>query len=94
MKGMRVALGALLWVFCSQVFAVEIERVCLSPAADMERAELYVLRTDYKPRACLVFCPGINGCGRSYVERRGLQDFARAHGLGLVGLSFASPGRF
>lgn len=70
--------------------AMQVERVVLSPAENMQRADLYVLKTDWTPTAILILCPGVNGSGEGMVRQPEWQEFARFHQFGLIGLSFAS----
>lgn len=64
----------------------------MEAAAGMTRAELHFFRTVPRPQAVLVLCPGANGSGEKLIGSPLWQDFARENNLGLVGLSFASPG--
>jgi len=59
----------------------------------MERADVYVWQTDFKPKAVLILCPGVNGNGGNWVRERAWQDYAKKEQFGLAGLSFASPMR-
>lgn len=68
----------------------ECQRLSLAPVPGMTRVEISFLRVRYKPVACLVMCPGINGDGQSYFDSSALRAFAEGHRLALAGVSFAS----
>lgn len=72
----------------------EIQKLALTPPADMTRADLYVYRSAENPIGVVVLCPGLNGNGESFLRRDEWRQFARSHNLGLVALSFASPNEF
>ncbi len=57
----------------------------------MIRADLYFAHTAANPRAVLLLCPGFNGNGEGLVRQPAWQEFARANGLALCAISFASP---
>ncbi|MDD2710435.1 MAG: hypothetical protein PHV34_20845, partial [Verrucomicrobiae bacterium] len=61
---------------------------------DMDRAEVYAVRTVESPENVLVLCPGCNGSGERLVCSSVWQKFARENRLGLMGISFASPSKF
>jgi len=87
------AIGCLLFslaLFLIDVFCIKTAMISLPPAEGMTRADLYYLKPSGKPRAVLVYCPGINGVGDYFVESKEWQAFARENNLGLAGLSFAS----
>lgn len=71
--------------------AYDIQTLVLVPEKNMNRAELHYLQTPPTPKAVLVLCPGVNGSGDRLISSSVWQEFAKAHHLGLVGLSFASP---
>ena len=71
--------------------AANVRRLSLPAPAGMTRAEVYACNTVTNPRAVLVLCPGCNGNGEDLARQMDWQDFARANGLVLCALSFASP---
>ena len=87
---MNLWLAGLYALFLPTLQAMEIEKITLPPAEDMQRADLYALKTTWAPQAVLVLCPGVNGSGEGFLEQAEWQNFAQQHQLGLVGLSFAS----
>lgn len=87
---MKAAAVALL---CSAALAAgEIKTLRLEPAEGMVRAELHYESFLTNPKAVLILCPGANGSGEGFLRSEVWRQFARENGLGLVGLSFASPG--
>jgi hypothetical protein len=76
------------------VDAEDIQKFSFPPPEDMNRADVYALKTSWTPRAVLVLCPGANGNGEGMIRQKEWQEFAREQHLGLVGLSFASDGEF
>lgn len=65
-------------------------KVSLAPDQEIQRADLYVLKTNSKHRAALILCPSLNENGKSMVKDPSWQQFAKENQLALVGLSFAS----
>ncbi|MDB4793723.1 hypothetical protein OAG63_01685 [Methylacidiphilales bacterium] len=80
----------LILLICSNVHAVEIKLVSLPETAGLTRTDIYYIKPDYEPVACLVMCPGINGNGQYYLTNSALQAFASHYKVALIGLSFAS----
>jgi pimeloyl-ACP methyl ester carboxylesterase len=73
------------------LLADEVATLHLTPAPNMERADLYYTTPVGSPRAVLILAPGCNGSGETFLRSPPWQEFARRNKLGLVGLSFASP---
>jgi len=71
-------------------YCIEIERLSLPSIPDLTRTDIYYIKPDYKPIACLVMCPGIDGNGEHYLRRPDLLAFAKQYKVALVALSFAS----
>lgn len=71
-------------------YSVEIKKLSLPSIPDLTRTDIYYIQPQYEPVACLIMCPGVNGSGEYYLNRRDLQEFADHYRLVLVGLSFAS----
>jgi len=98
MRKMNITVAAIAWItglFAPIVLdAQEIQKVSLPLPPDMVRADLYALKTTYRPKAVLVLCPGANGNGEFFLQQEEWREFAKLHRLGLVGLSFASDGKF
>lgn len=88
MKALALLLSAC--CFLPDLTAREVEKVALTPAAHMTRAELWFAPAVRNPQAILVLCPGMNGSGESLARDPEWQAFAKRNNLGLVGLSFAS----
>lgn len=78
------ALGAC----CSQ--GSEVKHVKLNPTSEMRRAELFVWLPEKPAKSVIVFCPGHNGVGKSFVGSLQWQAFAKKRDMALCGLSFAS----
>ena len=57
----------------------------------ISKTELYHEDTLQQKNGVLILCPGMNGDGRILANEQSWLDFAKTHGLGLVGLSFSSP---
>jgi hypothetical protein len=70
-----------------------IEKLSLPLIADLQRADLYVLKLTPHPTAILILIPGFNGSGEDWIKNPIWQDFARDHNLDLAGVSFASDGK-
>ena len=68
----------------------QIEKLSLPLIPDLQRADIYSLKTTDDPIGVLVLCPGCNGNGKEWINNQVWQSFARDHKLDLVGLSFAS----
>jgi len=79
-----------LCLICVHASAVEIKLISLPETLGLTRTDIYYIKPDYQPIACLVMCPGINGNGQGYLSNPALQAFARHYKVALVGLSFAS----
>jgi pimeloyl-ACP methyl ester carboxylesterase len=65
--------------------------VALSTSPHITKAELHHEFTLPSANGVLVLLPGMNGDGRILASEKSWQDFAKTQGLGLVGVSFASP---
>lgn len=75
----------------SSACADNVEILHLTPATNMDRADLYYLPSSSTPKAVLVLCPGVNRSGEELISNPVWQEFARSNNLGIVGLSFSSP---
>jgi len=91
-RGFEKIIRCLIYIFLGASFSqgAGVEHVKLSPASEMMRAELFIWVPETVVKAVIIFCPGHNGVGRSFVENAQWQAFARKHDLALCGLSFAS----
>lgn len=78
------------WSFVRCSLAADSERICLQPTVEMDRAEVYIWRPGNEVRGVLVFCPGHNGSGESFIKDKKWRDFAFQQKVALCGLSFAS----
>lgn len=87
---MKYALALALVVAAWPTYAQEIQKFSFSPAPEMERADLYAIKTVENPVAVLVLCPGRNHDGAEWIKGKAWQDFAKEHRLGLIGISFIS----
>ncbi|MDR0532541.1 MAG: hypothetical protein LBH01_01145 [Verrucomicrobiales bacterium] len=93
---MKIAIGMFLLMLLSATgwsadyLEGDIQKLILTPAKDMERAELYSFQGTKQLKAILILSPGYNQSGENLVRDAKWQQFARQNGLGLLGLSFAS----
>ena len=69
----------------------ESHLITIEPTGEIERAELFVWKPEGKLKAAMIFCPGHNGSGESFVNNSDWRTFAAQNRIALVGLSFASP---
>jgi hypothetical protein len=91
-QAIKVGVSVALLVIAPSVYGYEpeIKVISLPLATDITRADIYYIEPEYRPVACLVMCPGINGSGRYYLEQPLLRRYAEEHQLELLGLSFSS----
>ena len=90
-KNLMILHCGILWLLgIGTSFAGMPEKISLPTPPDLQRADLYFLKTSPQPTGLLVLCPGCNGDGGEWIENPIWQTFARDHHLDLVGISFAS----
>lgn len=65
----------------------------MKPSSEIDRAELYIWKPKGELKAAIIFCPGHNNSGETFVNNKEWRTYAVANRIGLVGLSFASPMR-
>lgn len=82
----------LVLLFLSLPFVrAELIRTPLPKVIDLTKAELFHETTLIPTNGVLVLLPGMNGDGKIMPGEIPWRDFAKSHGLGLVGVTFSSP---
>lgn len=69
----------------------ESRLITMKTTSEIERAELYIWKPEGELKAAMIFCPGHNGSGESFVNSKEWRTFAEQNHIALCGLSFASP---
>jgi pimeloyl-ACP methyl ester carboxylesterase len=75
----------------SPLARAELVTTPLSKVNDLTKAELCHETTFAPNNGVLVLLPGMNGDGKVLVSENSWRDFAKTHGVGLVGVTFSSP---
>ena len=75
----------------SPLARAELVTTSLPRVNDVTKAELFHDTTLAPTNGVLVLLPGMNGDGKVMPGETPWRDFAKTHGLGLVGVTFSSP---
>jgi predicted esterase len=90
MIGIILVLQFLICFLRAEQVEVEVIQHSFNPPLNMTRADVYSVKTSYRPKAVLVLCPGCNGSAEGTIAEKPWRDFAAENGIGLSGIAFSS----